>query len=427
MKLNSIKTLALDTIEEYEFQLGQNPKSIKIGDVLSVIARKYRWAGSKDRAFLGFLLILHLKFKSSSRDFTLDYIELLLSVSKHPDIHIYLEPSKRVKIYIERFLKDIEPYVGNLESLAIQRIQSANNFWENHIERIQGNWISASKDDLAISLIKSATIDIKPNYRKLSPSSYRELVTRLSQNHLWGKLIKDSAKLPYDSDIVNSEHYMSGEIDIMDEGSRAIVDLLITQFISIIDKNENSKVTILDYCCGAGGKSLEIYNRIGDKCDIYIYDIDDRKLAETNRRFEIAGYPTPKIFSNDNMPAEGFNIILVDAPCSSSGTVRRRPELLDLLNEKIILEYATLQFQLLKKVQVYLKKGGSLIYSTCSLFEEENENVIERFLSLINTFSRIDGSNIEVKPEYLDSNGNLHTHPAIHSTDGFFASVLTAR
>ena len=125
-----------------------------------------------------------------------------------------------------------------------------------------------------------------------------------------------------------------------------------------------------------------------------------------------------------NQLEEKCDIVVLDAPCSGSGTIRRNPDLKWRLKEDDISFFAVRQLEILKNYAKYAKKGGNIIYITCSFFRDENEDIISRFLSTENEFSL--DNNLEFYQKYdIKPTGNfLRLYPHKHDTDGFTACCL---
>lgn len=147
---------------------------------------------------------------------------------------------------------------------------------------------------------------------------------------------------------------------------------------------------VWDACAGAGGKTLAIADRLGGKGVIYASDIREWKLEELSRRAKRAGYFQIRTLKWDggspSFPGEagkkgGFDWVVVDAPCSSSGTWRRNPEAKYRFHAGDLGELTDLQLRLLTNAAGATNRSGRLVYATCSYFMDENENLVQRFLS----------------------------------------------
>ncbi len=155
-------------------------------------------------------------------------------------------------------------------------------------------------------------------------------------------------------------------------------------------------------------------------------DLHEHRLRFLRQSAENQGFSNPNLVAYDAENAlpfafETFDIVLLDAPCSGTGTIRHNPEIRYFLNEKDFLELQTKQLRILTNASNVLKKGGRIVYSTCSLEREENEAVIERFLNENAGFEKIQP---ELSQKFLTSEGFARTAPARDLTDGFFIAVL---
>jgi 16S rRNA (cytosine967-C5)-methyltransferase len=124
-----------------------------------------------------------------------------------------------------------------------------------------------------------------------------------------------------------------------------------------------------------------------------------------------------------NASHESFDIVLIDAPCSGIGTMRRNPELKWRLSDETINEMVILQKTILKNAALYVKKGGRLVYCTCSTLPVENERIIGDFIARNSNFARIHPP-AAIHASMIDNRGYLRTYPHRHQMDGFFGAVL---
>lgn len=179
-----------------------------------------------------------------------------------------------------------------------------------------------------------------------------------------------------------------------------------------------------DPCAGGGGKSLQLADQVGRKGTVSVYDIRDFKLDTLQKRADRTPFGK-RIRREKSFSPEGklFDGVLLDAPCSSSGRWRRDPESRWSGVEHKITEITDLQYDLLCKAAKSVRPGGVLIYGTCSVFAEENELLIKRFLS-----EHGDLFSPEAFPSphtgEMVKNGMLQTFPADSDCDGSFAARL---
>jgi 16S rRNA (cytosine967-C5)-methyltransferase len=220
--------------------------------------------------------------------------------------------------------------------------------------------------------------------------------------------------------------YKDGLIEIQDGASQLVT--LLTQ--------AQPGQAVLDLCAGAGGKTLGLAATMKNKGTLIATDIYEKRLTEGKLRLRRGGVHNvqTRLIDPENDPwlkrqAGRFDRVLVDAPCSGSGTWRRNPDLRwrftsgDL--EKILGE----QRDILNRAAPLVKKGGRLVYATCSLLDMENEHQIDSFLKEHPAFKVLSIQDIwkEVLPGECPSSGPfLKTTPHQHGVDGFFAAVLEA-
>jgi 16S rRNA (cytosine967-C5)-methyltransferase len=188
---------------------------------------------------------------------------------------------------------------------------------------------------------------------------------------------------------------------------------------------------ILDLCAAPGGKTTHLAQLMKDQGEIIAVDVSQAKLAILKENCRRLGISIVKAKAQDAtaplpFPAGSFDGCLVDAPCTGLGTLRRHPEGKWRIKEQDILRLQEMQGLILRQAAPLIKEGGILVYSTCTLTQEENEGVIETFLSEHNEFRLEDASALLPAgcEGLVDSQGYLRTFPHRHNTDGFFAARM---
>jgi len=212
----------------------------------------------------------------------------------------------------------------------------------------------------------------------------------------------------------------TGAIEIQDEAS---------QLVALVCGVEPG-MRVLDLAAGAGGKSLALAALMENKGEIVACDSDAKRLAQLSPRARRAG---AKIIRSrvlgDEKPQGTFDIVLVDAPCSGSGTWRRSPEMKWRLSEERLKAFASLQSHLLERASSYVRKGGRLVYATCSILPKENSDRVAAFLSRIKGFETEELSALWARRVGTAAPPGLGQFfvgtPATTGTDGFFACALT--
>jgi 16S rRNA (cytosine967-C5)-methyltransferase len=185
---------------------------------------------------------------------------------------------------------------------------------------------------------------------------------------------------------------------------------------------------VLDFCAGGGGKTLALAAAMGNTGQLYAYDADARRLADTVRRSQRAGVRNLQVRSPiDPKALEGLegrmDLVFVDAPCTGSGTWRRHPDAKWRLTPQQLERRIAEQDAVLAAAAPFVKPGGRLIYVTCSLLAEENEDRVAAFMAAHPAFANavVELSGAEA---WRTTDGHLRMTPRTAGTDGFFVATL---
>ncbi|MDB5447558.1 MAG: sun, partial [Phenylobacterium sp.] len=189
---------------------------------------------------------------------------------------------------------------------------------------------------------------------------------------------------------------------------------------------------VLDLCAGGGGKTLALASEMGNTGQIYAYDADARRLTDTVRRGERAGVRNLQVRSPIQPgPLEGLqgkmDVVFVDAPCSGSGSWRRHPDTKWRLTPETLQRRLADQDAVLELGATFVKPGGRMVYVTCSVLPEENEDRVAAFLERTPGFAAQAATEAPELAERLTPDGYLRLTPRTASTDGFFVAVLARR
>ncbi|MCB1532018.1 MAG: RsmB/NOP family class I SAM-dependent RNA methyltransferase [Alphaproteobacteria bacterium] len=218
--------------------------------------------------------------------------------------------------------------------------------------------------------------------------------------------------------LARTKAFNKGWIEIQDEGSQLIAHVCGAQ----------PGMQVLDYCAGAGGKTLALAAAMQRKGRIVAMDMDERRLMKGKDRYkkaQVADIIETRVLSEDKQrkwlkrQAGKFDIVLLDVPCTGTGTWRRNPDMRWTTYGPSLEELTEIQADILERACKAVKPGGKLVYATCSLLPDENEHQVEKFLAAHPEFS----------PAPLDESLKIGTPymrltPHRHGTDGFFAAVL---
>jgi 16S rRNA (cytosine967-C5)-methyltransferase len=217
--------------------------------------------------------------------------------------------------------------------------------------------------------------------------------------------------------------FLEGFVEVQDEGSQ-ILGLLL-------DAKRGEMV--VDFCAGAGGKSLLIGASMASTGRLYAFDVSEKRLENLGPRLKRSGLSnimTQRIASENDTKIKRLvgkiDRVLVDAPCTGLGTLRRNPDLKYRQSETSLKELNVKQASILSSASRLVANGGTLVYATCSLLPEENEMIVEAFMKAHPDFSLVNASDILAKQKIVlkGSEPYLRLSPQKHGTDGFFAAVL---
>lgn len=216
--------------------------------------------------------------------------------------------------------------------------------------------------------------------------------------------------------------FKNGLIEVQDEGSQLLAQIV----------GARRGEMVVDFCAGAGGKTLALGAMMRNTGRLYAFDVSEKRLGKLKPRLARSGlsnvHPVQIAHENDakiKRLAGKIDRVLVDAPCSGLGTLRRNPDVKWRQTPQSIDELNVKQNAILAGAARLVKPGGRLVYATCSILDEENEAIVAQFMSTHDDFSLVPmkGALAEQKI-VLDMQDYLKLLPHVHQTDGFFAAVL---
>ena len=305
---------------------------------------------------------------------------------------------------------------------------------EPHLGRVFG----ADRVEEGAALARRAPVDLRANSLKSDPEKVLKALQGMGAAP--SKILTAALRVPAPeaaeraAAVENLPVFAKGWFEVQDLGSQ----------IAAAAAGPIKGRQVLDYCAGGGGKSLALAAAMGNTGQIYAYDSDLRRLSEVVKRADRAGVRNLQIRSpSDPDPLDGLegrmDLVFVDAPCTGSGTWRRRPDAKWRLTPAQLERRQGEQAEVLGAAARFVKPGGRLVYVTCSLLAEENEDqvaaLLERSADFIQTpaLEAIAASGLAT-PEGLAAlaeragpDGALRLSPRSGSCDGFFITVLERR
>ncbi|MFZ5550976.1 MAG: RsmB/NOP family class I SAM-dependent RNA methyltransferase [Pseudomonadota bacterium] len=226
------------------------------------------------------------------------------------------------------------------------------------------------------------------------------------------------------------ELFIRGDVEVQDEGSQLLAALLAPR------RGE----MVVDFCAGAGGKTLALGAMMRNTGRLYAFDVSGHRLDALKPRLARSGlsnvYPAQIAHERDDRVkrlAGKIDRVLVDAPCSGLGTLRRNPDLKWRQSPKALEELSAKQQAILDSAARLVKPGGRLVYATCSLLRSENEVVAEAFGAAHPDFEplpagpALTAAQVERADDLVSAGGYLRLWPHRHETDGFFAAAWQRR
>jgi 16S rRNA (cytosine967-C5)-methyltransferase len=260
------------------------------------------------------------------------------------------------------------------------------------------NSIKANRDDVVAELAKAPIV--------AEPMPYAPLGLRLHKKPA----------------LQNLPLFKEGAIEVQDEGSQVLAQLV----------GARRGEMVVDFCAGAGGKTLALGAIMRNTGRLYAFDVSEKRLTKLKPRLARSGLSNvhPAVIAHERDAkvkrlAGKIDRVLVDAPCSGLGTLRRNPDVKWRQTPEAVAEMQEKQLSILDGASRLVKSGGRLVYATCSLLNEENDVVVEQFLATHEDFQLVPVRDVLAEQRIpLEMDKYLKLLPHKHNTDGFFAAVL---
>ncbi|MGZ8203078.1 MAG: RsmB/NOP family class I SAM-dependent RNA methyltransferase [Burkholderiales bacterium] len=387
--------------------------------VLSQYFRLHHTLGQHDRAFIAESVFGVLRHKR-----TLDHL-----TGNGSPRHLLLAWATR---YAGKSVRDLAPLVRPAEAAWVSELKALDlgtlppavtaELPDWIFERLQAQLSSEEVLAIGRSLQQPAPLDLRVNTVRQN----RESVLRaLSESGI------EAHATPYSpigvrvlSKPAINRHplFLDGAVEVQDEGSQLVGFLVAPRRGELV----------VDFCAGAGGKSLMLGALMNSQGRVYAFDVAPRRLGRLKPRLKRSGLSNlhPHLLASEHDQkvkrlAGKIDRVLVDAPCSGFGTLRRNPDLKWRQSPESIDEMRVKQASILRAAATLVKPGGRLVYATCSLLREENEDIVDAFAAEHPEFTALDCGEI-LRQQSIDIavGPRMRLWPHVHGTDGFFAAVL---
>lgn len=287
--------------------------------------------------------------------------------------------------------------------------------------------LAATQDESALlalgrALMLPAPLDLRVNIHKanrdtaLAKLAEAGIAAQPTPWSPWG------IRIAHAFDLSRHPLFKDGFIEVQDEGS---------QLLALLTGARRGEM-VADLCAGAGGKTLALGAAMASSGRLYAFDINEKRLSRLSPRLKRSGLSnvTAQVINNENDTrlkrlAGKLDRVLIDAPCSGLGTLRRNPDLKFRQSPDTVASLTQTQASLIRAGARLLKPGGRLVYATCSLLPAENQAIVEGFLAEHAEFRRVPANEVLAAARVeLDTGEYLQMNPAVHGTDGFFAAIL---
>jgi 16S rRNA (cytosine967-C5)-methyltransferase len=401
-----------------------------VSDRLATTFRKETWIGSHERRFVGetlYGLVRHLrrvdaalargrKVQRAPRD--LERLLALLVLER------LIEPAHAARAAADldwNAVATVDEAIARERKVAL-RIALAASLPDWLAGRLVGDW-GDEAEALALALNQRAPMTVRAN---LLVGDRSALAAELARAHIAtrpGTWCDTALHIESRTNLFALDAFQGGAMEAQDEGSQLLADLAVPP--------RGQARLIVDLCAGAGGKTLAIAARLGNRGRIIATDVDSHKLDELRRRTRRAGVSCVQAMALD---AGGWppaldalrgkaDVVFVDAPCSGIGALRRNPEARWRLREADLAAFAARQKEILGNACALLAPGGRLVYATCTLLSIENADVVAAVVRP--GLAAVPLSEILGERSRTLGDGDVFTMtPHRHGSDGFFARVL---
>lgn len=273
-------------------------------------------------------------------------------------------------------------------------------------------------------LLNEAPVDIRVNTLKGDKKAVEEALTEAYLKFEQMEMSPDGLRVQSRFPFHTLDAYKQGLFEVQDEGSQILARLCAPE----------PGQMVVDFCAGAGGKTLALAALMENKGTIYACDISERRMEDMSKRCKRNGVHNVRrqVLKDENdkwvkKHAGKADVVLVDAPCSGTGTWRRNPDARWRLNPEDIEEYSTIQLSILESASRLVNNTGRLVYATCSLLPQENTHTVQKFLEKHPDFELVQAQDVLKTQNLVNlpyAQPYLRLTPADHGCDGFFGAVL---
>jgi len=423
----------------------QSPKRFPADKIIDQYFKSHRFVGSKDRASIGELVYWCLRNKAT--------LEWWLVTKLLGNFHArgmvltaLMLRSDYTALQLQAISQDSQYSLPKLTTPELARCEALLNVltlplsqregeisaMPDHVRLNYPEWLDAKLresfgDDFeaqVAALNDQAHTDLRVNTLKTTREDLLVGLKAEGFNVSPAPLSEIGIRLAKRAPIFTSQYFKAGHFEVQDVGSQMVAALV----------GAKAGMKVIDFCAGAGGKTLAIAAAMQNKGRIMAWDNSEKRLRQIKDRIKRAGVDNIQVHAIEG-EADQFikrhkssaDRVLVDAPCSGTGTWRRNPDLKWRFTQKDLDEVMVVQAAILASAARLVKPGGRLIYATCSILNDENEKQVENFLRTSSNFTVVSPEKIWDKTRPLSephADLFLKVTPHRDGVDGFFAAVF---
>lgn len=353
-------------------------------------------------------------------------VTYLVLVQNHPDVPVEAISSRvgsnRLQPYLPDLVKSLAMAKEDQAQVVTEHLGLQSSFPDWMIKKFLEQFGVKETEALCRSLNEQGPLTLRVNTLKTTVEECRNLLREEGVETVRTRLSPFGLHVPKRLNIFALKPFKDGLFEVQDEGSQLLPIL--------VDPKPTAKV--LDACAGAGGKSLELSALMKNRGEIFSTDLNGYRLDQLRKRARRAGAFNIRVKEIDSIDglksefSEVFDDVLVDAPCSGLGTIRRNPGMKWSVTELTVKEVSQKQIHILDASSRLIKTGGQLAYATCTLLREENENIVESFLERHPNFRLVEKDEL-LKKLNLPSRSDgryIKFLPHREGTDGFFFAIM---
>lgn len=354
-------------------------------------------------------------------------IVYLTKIPSHAVVHEAVEIAKRrghkgiastvngiLRSFLREGARSVDTITDGVRKIAIET---------SHPEWLIQRWVDAFGFETANAIAhennKPAKLTMRVNTTKATVEEVREMLKTEGVETEFGKIVPECIYSVSGNPIATTT-FQKGYVTIQDESSMLPVQALQVE----------PGMRVLDMCSAPGGKTTQIAEKMNDEGQVFAHDLHAHKMKLITNNAKRLGLTSIETKSGDSRklteiyPAQSFDRILVDAPCSGLGVIRRKPEIKYTKTAEDFSTLAAIQIELLNTASELIKPGGIVVYSTCTIERIENEEVVQLFLNRHPEMERFPLTSLSIFKDLSIQDDMLHVLPQDFGGDGFFVAAF---